>query len=127
MAAKAACRRCNRKPLGCLYHVVGCRNRPAASHHAGPGRALGAVCPGGRAGGSRFWVATKEPAAVRTTKDVDLMVRREDLPRVRAGRCRPAWTIWKSWALACSSTETIRTLAMPSGLILGGREGPARV
>ena len=31
-----------------------------------------------------LWVATKEPAAVRTTKDVDLMVRREDLPRVRA-------------------------------------------
>ncbi len=31
-----------------------------------------------------LWVATKEPAAVRTTKDVDLLVRREDLPRARA-------------------------------------------
>jgi hypothetical protein len=31
-----------------------------------------------------LWVATKEPAAVRTTKDVDLMIRRESLPRARA-------------------------------------------
>ena len=31
-----------------------------------------------------LWVATKDPAAVRTTKDVDLLLRREDLPRARA-------------------------------------------
>jgi len=31
-----------------------------------------------------LWVATREPAAVRTTKDVDLLVRREDLSRARA-------------------------------------------
>jgi len=31
-----------------------------------------------------MWVATKDPAAVRTTKDVDLLLRREDLPRARA-------------------------------------------
>ena len=31
-----------------------------------------------------LWVATREPAAVRTTKDVDLLVRREDLPQARA-------------------------------------------
>ena len=30
-----------------------------------------------------LWVATKEPAAVRTTKDVDILIRREDLPAVR--------------------------------------------
>src|SRR5437016_4066816 len=30
-----------------------------------------------------LWVATKDPAAVRTTKDVDILVRREDLPAVR--------------------------------------------
>jgi hypothetical protein len=30
-----------------------------------------------------LWVATKDPDAVRTTKDVDLLVRREDLPAVR--------------------------------------------
>jgi hypothetical protein len=30
------------------------------------------------------WVATKDPAAVRTTKDVDLLLRREDLPQARA-------------------------------------------
>lgn len=31
-----------------------------------------------------MWVATRDPAAVRTTKDVDLLVRRDDLGRVRA-------------------------------------------
>ena len=30
------------------------------------------------------WVATRDPAAVRTTKDVDILLRREDLPRARA-------------------------------------------
>src|ERR1700693_811345 len=30
------------------------------------------------------WVATKDPAAVRTTKDVDILLRREDLPGARA-------------------------------------------
>lgn len=31
-----------------------------------------------------LWVATKDPAAVRTTKDVDLLLRRNDLGRARA-------------------------------------------
>jgi hypothetical protein len=31
-----------------------------------------------------LWVATRDPAAVRTTKDVDLLLRKEDLPRARA-------------------------------------------
>jgi hypothetical protein len=31
-----------------------------------------------------LWVATKDPAAVRTTKDVDLLIRRDDLPRAKA-------------------------------------------
>jgi hypothetical protein len=30
------------------------------------------------------WVSTLDPDAVRTTKDVDLLLRREDLPRARA-------------------------------------------
>jgi hypothetical protein len=30
-----------------------------------------------------LWVATKDPAAVRTTKDVDILLRRQDLPRAR--------------------------------------------
>jgi hypothetical protein len=30
-----------------------------------------------------LWVATKDPAAVRTTKDVDILMRREDLGRAR--------------------------------------------
>jgi hypothetical protein len=31
-----------------------------------------------------LWVATRDPAAVRTTKDVDILLRREDLPHARA-------------------------------------------
>jgi hypothetical protein len=31
-----------------------------------------------------LWVATKDLAAVRTTKNVDILLRREDLPRARA-------------------------------------------
>ena len=31
-----------------------------------------------------LWVATKDPAAVRTTKGVDILLRREDLPGARA-------------------------------------------
>ncbi len=31
-----------------------------------------------------LWVATKDPAAVRTTKDVDILLNRDDLPRARA-------------------------------------------
>lgn len=30
------------------------------------------------------WVATKDPAAVRTTKDVDILLSRDDLPHARA-------------------------------------------
>jgi hypothetical protein len=30
------------------------------------------------------WVATRDPAAVRTTNDVDLLIRRQDLPKARA-------------------------------------------
>jgi hypothetical protein len=31
-----------------------------------------------------LWVATKDPAAVRTTKDVDILLERGDLPKARA-------------------------------------------
>jgi hypothetical protein len=31
-----------------------------------------------------LWVSTLDPDAVRTTKDVDLLIRRDDLPRARA-------------------------------------------
>jgi len=31
-----------------------------------------------------LWVATKDPAAVRTTKDVDILLRRSDLPQARS-------------------------------------------
>src|SRR5262249_54901839 len=30
------------------------------------------------------WVASKDPAAVRITKDVDILIHRDDLPRARA-------------------------------------------
>src|SRR3990172_679287 len=31
-----------------------------------------------------LWVATRDPAAVRTTKDVDILLQRADLPKARA-------------------------------------------
>jgi hypothetical protein len=31
-----------------------------------------------------LWVSSRDPAAVRTTKDVDILLRREDLPQARA-------------------------------------------
>lgn len=31
-----------------------------------------------------LWVASRDPAAVRTTKDVDILLNRDDLPRARA-------------------------------------------
>src|SRR5580698_9865538 len=31
-----------------------------------------------------MWVATRDPAAVRTTKDVDILLLRQDLPKARA-------------------------------------------
>jgi hypothetical protein len=31
-----------------------------------------------------LWVASRDPAAVRTTKDVDILLRRQDLPQARA-------------------------------------------
>jgi hypothetical protein len=31
-----------------------------------------------------LWVATRDPAAVRTTKDIDILLRRADLPRARS-------------------------------------------
>src|SRR5213080_5306789 len=31
-----------------------------------------------------LWVATRDPAAVRTTKDVDILLRREDLPKAKS-------------------------------------------
>ena len=50
-------------------------------------RALeGASVPFALVGGQAvaLWVATRDPAAVRTTKDVDVLVRRADLPSARA-------------------------------------------
>ena len=40
-----------------------------------------------------LWVASRDPAAVRTTKDVDVLLRRDDLPRRGPRPWRPAWTI----------------------------------
>jgi hypothetical protein len=49
-----------------------------ALHEAGVAYAL----VGGQA--VAIWVATRDPAAVRTTKDVDILVNRQDLPPARA-------------------------------------------
>lgn len=37
-----------------------------------------------------LWVATKDPAAVRTTKDVDILLRRDDLPKARGAAAAAA-------------------------------------
>jgi hypothetical protein len=50
-------------------------------------RALGeASVPFALVGGQAvaLWVASRDPAAVRTTKDVDILLRRDDLPQARA-------------------------------------------
>ncbi len=50
-------------------------------------KALGAAgVPFALVGGQAvaLWVASRDPAAVRTTKDVDILLRREDLPQARA-------------------------------------------
>jgi hypothetical protein len=45
----------------------------------------GATVPYALVGGQAViaWVSTVDPAAVRTTKDVDILLRREDLPRAK--------------------------------------------
>ncbi len=55
-----------------------------------------------------LWVASRDPAAVRTTKDVDLLLRHEDLPN--AQRDPWGWSISRSWASECSSSRKTRTL-----------------
>ena len=34
-----------------------------------------------------FWVSTRDPAAVRTTKDVDILIDRTDLPKAKSAAC----------------------------------------
>jgi hypothetical protein len=55
-----------------LHRVVGAFEREGAAYALVGGQPVA------------LWVATKDPAAVRTTKDVDILVRREDLPMARA-------------------------------------------
>src|SRR3954464_13744186 len=43
-----------------------------------------------------LWVATRDPAAVRTTKDVDILLRREDLPRARAAALAVAFDFFEA-------------------------------
>ena len=58
-----------------------------------------------------LWVATRDPAAVRTTKDVDVLLRREDLPRARAATHAIALIILRSWGSACFWSTTTPTRA----------------
>ncbi len=55
-----------------------------------------------------LWVATKDPAAVRTTKEVDVLLARAELPRAAPLPAPPTWIISKPWASACSSTAATR-------------------
>ena len=87
--------------------------RPAPHHPRLEEKSVPYAVVGGQA--VALWVATREPAAVRTTKDVDLLIRREDLPRARAAaHVGREWITSRSWAWACSWTATTRTPAMPS-------------
>jgi hypothetical protein len=55
-----------------LHRIVGALEREGVAYELVGGQAVA------------LWVATKDPAAVRTTKNVDILLRREDLPRARA-------------------------------------------
>ncbi len=55
-----------------------------------------------------LWVATKDPAAVRTTKDVNILLRREDLPRAAPPLPPPPSIILRSSASECSSSGLTR-------------------
>jgi hypothetical protein len=55
-----------------LYRIVNALEREGVAYALVGGQAVA------------LWVATKDPAAVRTTKDVDILLRREDLPLARA-------------------------------------------
>src|SRR3954466_2321589 len=66
-------------------HLMALDDRPDPLQRVA--RALGAAAvPYALVGGQAvaLWVATKDPAAVRTTKDVDILLRRDDLPKARA-------------------------------------------
>lgn len=54
-----------------LQRIVAALNAAQVPHALAGGQAVA------------LWVATKDPAAVRTTKDVDLLLRRNDLPKAR--------------------------------------------
>ena len=72
------------QPLEGIHHGPGRRHLCACSGFARRGSAAGVpfALVGGQA--VALWVASREPAAVRTTKDVDILLRREDLPKARA-------------------------------------------
>ncbi len=73
-----------------------------------------------------LWVATKDPSAVRTTKDVDILLRGEDLPKARrrgqrrTRLLRGARRRHVSGAVGSQSTQG-------GSSDLGGPEGSARV
>lgn len=55
-----------------LERICGALNRAAIPYALVGGQAVA------------LWVASRDPAAVRTTKDVDILLRRQDLPNARA-------------------------------------------
>lgn len=68
-----------------------------------------------------LWVASRDAAAVRTTKDGDVLCDARIFPGRRRRRCRPRWTISKSSGSACSWIAGIPTRDTPSTW-----SGPAR-
>jgi len=70
--------------------------------------------PGNLVGGQAvaLWVATKDPAAVRTTKDVDILIRKGDLPQARAAAQSIDMDYFEVMAVGMSNIEIIANAAI---------------
>ena len=71
-----------------------------------------------------LWVATRDPAAVRTTKDVDILLQRGDLPRARAAATAADMDYFEVLGVGMFLDRGIPTRATPSSR-LGRRESSA--
>ena len=72
-----------------------------------------------------FWVSTKDPAAVRTTKDVDILIDRNDLPKVKNAALSVGFEYVEvlDVGMFLEPTDPNRTWR---SLGVGGRKGEAR-
>jgi hypothetical protein len=59
-----------------------------------------------------LWVATKDPSAVRTTKHVDILLRREDVPKARTAAASVALDYFEALGVS-HRRATSRRLTFP--------------